>query len=48
MKLKTNKVSNKHKFMSDAFKTIKCSVCKEDIVVVKSFPGETVVCDECD
>ena len=48
MKLQTNKVSNKHKFMTDTFKTIKCSVCGKDITVVKNFPGDTVVCDECD
>jgi formylmethanofuran dehydrogenase subunit E len=49
MKIKKNQPSNKEKFMATLkYKTIKCSVCGEDIVVLQNFPFNEVVCDECD
>lgn len=50
MKLKTNKKSNKERFMDEqTYFTIKCPECKKnDIIIIKNLPYDHIVCEECE
>jgi len=50
MKLKTNKKSNKERFMDEqTYFTIKCPECKKnDIIIIKNLSYDHIVCEECE